>query len=51
MILGNFSILNDHLLFILLAFNCQVWLISCIYDAYVVCHIHNMHLFIKTHVH
>ena len=50
MILGDLSILNDHLLFMLLAFNCQVWLIFCIYDAYVVCYIYNMHLFIKTHV-
>ena len=51
MILGDLSILNDHLLFILLAFNCQVWLILYIYDAYVVYYIHNMYLFIETHVH
>ena len=40
MILEDLSILNDYLLFILLTFNCQVWLIFCIYDAYVVCYIH-----------
>ena len=50
MILGDLSILNDYLLFILLAFNCQVWLIFCIYDAYVVFYIHNMYLFMETRV-
>ena len=49
MILGDLSILNNHLLFILLAFNCQVWLIFCIYDACVVCCIHNIYLFMETH--
>ena len=51
MILGDLSILNYHVLFILLAFNCQVWLISCTYDVYVICYIHNMYLFIETYVH
>ena len=49
MISGDISILNDRILFILLAFNCQVWLIFCIYDACIVCCIHKMYLFMKTH--